>query len=200
MGTATGRSPGRPRSPEADEAIIRATLELLGEVGYRALSMEAVRARARVGKATVYRRWTGKPELVKAAISVLHQDLAVPGDSGSLLGDLAALATAGATAAEATGAGTIVPRLLADATDDCELREIFYDFLVAPRRILLRTVLERGVERGEVRADADLEVVMDLLVGSIVYRGLISGMEPEQMEQRFATVVATLLEGLRPRC
>jgi AcrR family transcriptional regulator len=161
--------------------------------------MESVRARAGVGKATVYRRWTGKAELVKAAIRVLHQDLDVPEDSGSVMGDLAAVASSGATAAEATGAGWVVPRLLADASDDPELRDIFYESLVAPRREVLSSVLERGIARGEVRADADLDVAMDLLVGAIVYRGLISGVEPEHMEERFAVVVAMLIAGLRPR-
>lgn len=192
------RSPGRPRSPEADAAIIGATLALLGEVGYRGLSMEQVRARAGVGKATIYRRWNGKAELVKAAIAHLNHDLPVPDDTGTLLADLVAVAEAGAIAAETTGSSAVIPRLLADAADDAELREIFHGNLVEPRRAVLRAVLHRAVERGEIRDDADLEIAMDLLVGSIVYRGLISGMETDTLRDRFVAAAEIVCRGLKP--
>ena len=94
------RTPGRPRSEASHQAIIDATLELLVEGGYGALTMEAVRTRAGVGKATIYRRWASKEELVRDAIVFLHEEFDAP-DTGSLRGDyeaLAALVRSSATA------------------------------------------------------------------------------------------------------
>ena len=86
------RPPGQPRSAEADEAILQAALELLAESGYRSLTMERVRERSGVGKATIYRRYGSKEELVAAAIVHLNSDIPLPADTGSLQGDFAATA------------------------------------------------------------------------------------------------------------
>lgn len=191
------RSPGRPRSPEADEAIIRATLELLAEVGYRNLSMELVRARAGVGKATIYRRYTGKDDLVKAAMRHLHHDLELPDDTGSFLGDVEALGDRGVAVAATTGHTTMQPQLMGEVGHDPELQSIFYEHLAAPRRALVRQVIERGIERGELRADIDVDSAVDMLIGAVVYRNLIEAMEPESSLERFKAAAAALLHGLR---
>jgi AcrR family transcriptional regulator len=92
--TAVGRRPpGRPRSERSHLAIVKATLELLVEVGYARITMEEVQRRAGVGKATIYRRWASKEELVKDAIQHFSAELPVP-DTGSLKGDYAAISTA----------------------------------------------------------------------------------------------------------
>ena len=193
------RSPGRPRSAEADDAIVQATLELLAEVGYRSLTVEQVRLRSGVGKATIYRRYANKDELVRAAIVHLHHDLPEPEDTGSLRGDLGQVLWAAAGAAVETGAAHVVPRLLGESAHDPELQRLFYDNLVGPRRRLLQIALERGIKRGEVRPDVDLELVMDLLVGSLVYRGLIGGMDPVAMAERAASVLDVVMAGVSPR-
>jgi AcrR family transcriptional regulator len=197
--TEATRSPGRPRSAEADDAIVQATLELLAEVGYRSLTMEMVRARSGVGKATIYRRYANKDDLVKAAIVHLHHDLPVPEDTGSLRGDFAEVLWAAVGAAQETGAAHIVPRLLGESAHDPELQRLFYDNIVAPRRRVLKALLERGIARGEVRPDADLEVTMDLLVGSIMYRGMISGMDTIAMADRARSVMDHVVLGISPR-
>jgi AcrR family transcriptional regulator len=199
MPTEATRSPGRPRSPEADTAIVQATIELLTDVGYRSMTMEQVRARSGVGKATIYRRYANKDELVRAAMVHLHHDVPVPDDTGSLRGDLELVLEAVVGAALETGAGHVVPRLLGESAADPELQRLFYDNLVAPRRRVMRTVFERAVERGEVRDDLDLDLIMDLLVGSIMYRGMISGMDPVAMAGRFGPTLDVLLEGVSPR-
>jgi len=191
------RTPGRPRSEASHQAIIRATLELLLETGYRSLTMEAVRARAGVGKATIYRRWASKEELVRDAIVYLHDDFAPP-DTGSLRGDYEAIARLVVAAAQKAGAATFMPRLLGDAADDPELHAIFYEHLVAPRRQATRVMLERAVARGELRDDVDLELVMDLFAGPVVYRLLISGGDYEQLFG-FDEQLDALLNGLAPR-
>lgn len=191
------RTPGRPRSEASHEAIVRATLELLLEVGYRSLTMEAVRARAGVGKATIYRRWASKEELVRDAIVAMHDDFVAP-DTGSLRGDYEGMAARVLAAAERAGAATFMPRLLGDAANDPELHAIFYKHLVEPRRNQLREVLERAVARGEIRDDLDLEQVMDLFAGPVVYRLLISGGDYAQLPG-VDVQLDMLLNGLAPR-
>ena len=97
------RMPGRPRSEASHQAIIEATLELLTEAGYGSLTMEAVRTRAGVGKATIYRRWASKEELVRDAIVFVHDKFDTP-DTGSLRGDYQALAAVVRASASRGGA------------------------------------------------------------------------------------------------
>jgi AcrR family transcriptional regulator len=174
------RRPGRPRSSEADEAIVRATMELLLEDGYRALTMEAVRARSGVGKATLYRRFGSKAQLVAHVVRHLNQDVSAP-DTGSLRGDYEAISALVLSAARSTNAAVFLPRLLADAAGEPELHRIFYDNLVGPRRAAMLEVLRRAVARGELREDVDLELVVDLLAGPHIYRVLIAGGDVEQL-------------------
>jgi AcrR family transcriptional regulator len=163
---------GRPRSPQAHRAILEATLQLLAKGGFRALSMDAVAARAGVGKATIYRRWRSKTELVSAAVKLLSADIELP-DTGTLRADFLALSGLTMRAAN-TPSPTLVPRLLAEATGEPELHEIFLRELVVPRRRAVRALLERAEERGEIATQVDHDVVLDLLVGPLVYRLLLS--------------------------
>jgi AcrR family transcriptional regulator len=190
------RTPGRPRSEESHQAIVRATLELLIEVGYGALTMEAVRTRAGVGKATIYRRWSSKEELVSDTIVFLHEDFAAP-DTGSFRGDYAALAEAVRASASRGGAATLMPRLLGESVHDPELFAIFRAHLVEPRRAALRSVLERAVARGEIREGIDPELMVDLFAGPAVYRMLITGGDMTQMFSVEAQMDA-LMNGLAP--
>ena len=103
------------------------------ESGYRGLTMEAVRERAGVGKATIYRRWSSKQELVRDAIAYMHDDIEAP-DTGSLLGDYAGLAAGVRAAVQREGAATFAPRLLGEAVGDPELHAIFFANLIKPRR------------------------------------------------------------------
>src|SRR3954451_21204000 len=178
--TPPGRRPGRPRSAQADQAIVAATLELLMEDGYRGLRMEAVVARSGVGKATLYRRFGSKAQLVADVVRHLHQELTAP-DTGSLAGDWEAISASVLAAARTTNSAVFLPRLLAESAGDPELHRIFYENLVQPRREATREVLERAVARGELRGDVDLELVMDVLVGPIIYRLLIAGGDVEQL-------------------
>ena len=189
------RGPGRPRSARADMAIIEATLQLLLSDGYRALTMERVRERAGVGKATLYRRYASKEDLVQAAIVHLNQGIEVPADTGTLRSDFVAVTRALLAGAEATGALTFMPRMLAEVVHDHELRRIFYGALVQPRRDALETILRRAVDRGEIRDDLDLDLAIDLIAGPMVYRILITGGELERLAERPLRV----LDGLRPR-
>jgi AcrR family transcriptional regulator len=190
---------GRPRSSAADHAIVRATLELLVEEGYRALSVEQVARRAGVGKATIYRRHRDKDELVAAAVRHLHADLQVPEDTGSLLGDFGAVAAQAVAAGGRSDALTFMPRMLAEASGEPELHAIFTECLVEPRRRVLRAVLERARARGDLRADIDPEVAIDLLAGPMIYRLLIGGLDLPALAGHADAVARAAIEGLRPR-
>jgi AcrR family transcriptional regulator len=194
----TARGPGRPRSAAADEAILRATLELLASDGYRGLTMEAVRDRAGVGKATIYRRYGSKEELVRAAITHLNYDLPLPEDTGSLEGDFAAVASAALTGAEVVGTFSLMPRLLAEVVDEPELHAIFYAQLVEPRRRIIRELVRRAMARGEVRPDVDVDLAVDLMVGPMIYRVILAGGDPAKLGDP-VDVLRGALEGLRPR-
>jgi AcrR family transcriptional regulator len=191
------RAPGRPRSQASHEAIIRATLELLLEVGYGPLTMEGVRTRAGVGKATIYRRWASKDELVRDAIVSLHEEFEVI-DTGSLRGDYAAIAEMVRASASRAGASRLAPRLLGEAVNDPELHAIFYENLVKPRREALGDLLRRAVERGEIREDVDIELLIDLFAGPAVYRLLITRGDMSQMF-RVEEQLDALLNGIAPR-
>ena len=190
------RAPGRPRSEASHQAIVKATLELLLEVGYGPLTMEAVRTRAGVGKATIYRRWSSKEELVRDAIVSLHEEFDIP-DTGSLRGDYHAIAAMVRASARRAGASRLAPRLLGEAVNDPELHAIFFENLVKPRREALGGLLRRAIERGEIRADVDLDLLIDLFAGPAVYRLLITAGDIWRMFDVDAQLDC-LLNGLRP--
>jgi AcrR family transcriptional regulator len=192
------RSPGRPRSAEADEAILQAALELLASDGYRALTIERVRERAGVGKATIYRRYGSKEELVAAAIEHLNSDIPLPEDTGSIQGDFAATAQIVLEGAAQTGALTLMPRLLSEVVGEPEMHALFSAHLVEPRRRVVRGIVERAKARGEIREDVDTETAIDLMVGPFIYRLIIAGGDATGIGSP-ADVLNTVMDGLKPR-
>jgi AcrR family transcriptional regulator len=188
------RRPGRPRSPEAHAAILRAALELALEGGLRGLSMEAIAARAGVGKATIYRRWKSKEALFVEAVQQLARTPEIP-DTGTVRGDLEAVvaATIGRMARDAF---RIIPRLLADAADDPRLLAAMQEALLSPRRAALGEILRRGVARGELRADLDVELVTQIVFGTTVASVLMSGGDTSALPELPLRVFDTLAAGI----
>jgi AcrR family transcriptional regulator len=167
------RRPGRPRDAGADEAILAAVVELLVEVGFGGLTIDAVAHRAGVGKATIYRRWDGKEQLVLDALAVERKQVDVP-DTGSLRGDLIALYSHMAEPVSQQTATRLMPALAAEAAVNPDLAERLRAF-VSDRRAPGRQVLERGRARGEVAADADFDLFIDQLTGPLLYRLFFTG-------------------------
>lgn len=164
-----GRRPGRPREQRADRAIIDATLELFAEDGYHALSMEAVAAKAEVSKATIYRRWAGKRELVIDALASLNDDfpkLALRDRNSQewLLMAVQFLASRDANSL----AGRIMPRMMTYQVSQPDLYAEYFDRVILPRRRWMREVLVDGIERGELRGDVDIEVMQMAIVGPVL--------------------------------
>jgi len=168
----TGPAAGRPRSEEAHRAILEATLELLVEVGFSALTVEGVATRAGVGKATIYRRWPSKLPLVIEAFGLLPglEDV----DTGNLVDDLNRMLRSYLQLFNQTALATVLPSLAGERAHNPALSEVFDPVIKARRRPLVRA-LERAVERGELRDDLDLEMAADLIVGPIAVRLFFTG-------------------------
>lgn len=162
------RAPGRPRDERAHRAILDAALERFIAEGYEAMSMEAIAADAGVGKATIYRRWHSKAELVSEAIGGLAEDIVVP-DTGSVRADLIRLASYIHESAGST-MGRCFGRMVGEMDTNPELGQVYWDNVILPRRRLLRSLFKRGLERGELRHDLDLDLAVDMLAGPVILR------------------------------
>ena len=171
------RPPGRPRSLEADRAILRATVDLLAGEGYGGVTMEGVAALAGVGKATVYRRWASKSDLVVDAISACRESRWQPPDTGSTRDDLLLFVQGFMEHIRTSDGGRVMPALVTELARNQELAAAFRDGFVQPRRARVLEAVRRGVARGEVRKGVDPEVVADAVVALLMHRFLITGME-----------------------
>jgi AcrR family transcriptional regulator len=191
------RQAGRPRDPKLDEAIIAATLELLADGGYDALTMEAVAARAAVGKATVYRRFPGKEQLVIEAVASLVEPPERV-DGASVRDELVALLEVVRRKSDSSLAGKIFPRLLGASADNPQLMRRYREQVLEPRRRRFLSVLARAVDEGLLRPDVELDHAADLLVGPMVYRNLIRN-DPPPGPELAARIVDDVLVALAPR-
>jgi AcrR family transcriptional regulator len=193
--TAQVTEPGRRRSARSHAAIVAATQELLAEGGYRELTIEAVARRAGVGKQTIYRWWPSRAALVLEAYLAGSEAIPPPTPEDSAREDVGALLVwLSAVLAQPIG-GRILAGLIADMLHDHDLADGFRREVVPARRSRMLAALERGRERGEIRADADLEVAVDVLHGAVFYRLLLSG---APLDDAFAQRVAEqVLDGLR---
>ena len=160
----TTPSAGRPRSEEAHRAILEATIELLVEVGFSAMTVEGIASRAGVGKATIYRRWASKLPLVVEAFGQLPGFEEV--DTGDLAEDLKKMLRGYLQAFNASPLSVVLPSLAGERTHNPELAELF-EPVSKDRRQPLIQAFERAVDRGEIAGDVDLELAADLVVGPI---------------------------------
>ena len=191
------RAAGRPRDPKVDAAILSATLQLLATAGYEALTIEAVAAEAGVGKASVYRRFPGKEQLVVEAVASLIEPLEPPAGS-SVRDELVRLLEAVRRKSSSSLADKIFPRLLGAGAENPELMRRYREQVLDPRRRRFLDLLERGVREGLVRPDVDPEHATDLLIGPMAYRNLIRR-DPPPGPELAARIVDDVLVALGPR-
>lgn len=188
----SGAGPGRPRSERAHRAILQAALEIVAERGYDGLTMEGIAERAGVAKTTVYRRWSNRDEVLEAASEDFVRDIGVP-DTGAIRTDLGELLR-GAVRVYRGLPGRVMPGLVSAMALNPDLARTVRNGFLANRRRALRVILERGVERGELREDTDVDLALDLVGGPLMYRLLVTG---EPVEEELAVdVVEMLLRGI----
>ena len=169
-----GSDRGRPRDVAMDGAILRAAIELLSEVGYARLTVAEVARRAGVSKPAIYRRWAQKSQLVVEAM-VTQMPTRVPPDTGSTSGDLLALTNQLLTTLTKTPMGRVLPGLVAEMAADPDLAASYRGLVIEPTRMLWRAAVEAGIARGDLAADTDVELVLDVLAGPLYVRVLITG-------------------------
>ncbi|MHC5906540.1 TetR/AcrR family transcriptional regulator [Streptomyces sp. S6] len=169
---------GRPRDAARDRALIEATLAVLAESGYGALTTAAVAARAGVSTATLYRRWSSKEELVLAAAADFAKDLERRPDTGTLEGDLRALLRD--KAAGLTGEnGRLLRALIGEAAHNAALAEAVTAAFTTPVRERVEEIVRRAVERGEIAPVRDADLVADFVTGPMVSRLLLTARPTE---------------------
>jgi len=193
-GNGEKRAPGRPRSEESRQSILHSTLKLLKqEGGFPELTIEAIAADAGVGKTTVYRWWPSKAALVADAFSASADDELRFPDTGNVGSDMS-LQMRRLIRIFRSDRGKIVAALLAGGQSDEEVIEAFRERFLWPRRRQAYRTLQRGIDRGELPADSDLDLILDSLYGPIYMRFLI---RHAKLDESFADEICGLvLKGL----
>jgi AcrR family transcriptional regulator len=159
---------GRPRSLKSHQAILKATLELLAEVGFDAMSIEAIAARAGVGKTTIYRRYANKEELVADAIENVREEIIIP-DTGSIWGDIDALVENAAQNTLSPLGRKTVAMIISSASSNPQFAQIYWTKYLQPRRVAFEVVLERAKARNELDEGLDPGLVFDTMSGIMLY-------------------------------
>jgi AcrR family transcriptional regulator len=162
------KSPGRPRSRASDRVILQTTLELLAEVGCDRLSIEAIAARAGVGKTTIYRRYANKEELIADAIESIRTEVIIP-DTGSLNGDITAIIENAAQITLTPLGRKSVGTIVGSAASNPAFSQIYQTRYLAPRRAAFAVVIDRAKARAEVDSDLDPDLVFDTMSGIMLY-------------------------------
>jgi AcrR family transcriptional regulator len=187
---------GRPRSERAHQAILTSAIELLYDEGLSAMNMDHVAERAGVSKATIYRWWSSKELLALDAFSTDWEAISpiTSPDTGSLREDLRARLRTFRRLLKRRPVGRVLTGLLAQAQNDPEFAELYRERFLEPRRIATRTIFQRAIERGEIPADSDLDVALDLVYGALLHR-LFHGHAP--LDERFGEkIIETVVTGL----
>jgi AcrR family transcriptional regulator len=187
--------PGRPRSEATRLAILNATADLMLESGFSGTTIEAIAARARVSKVTIYKWWPSRGAVAIDAYFHRFRETSVFPDTGDVVTDITAQLLSVIETFRGR-AGYVMAELLGHAQSDPALAEMLRVRWLQPRREAATVVLQRAIDRGEIRKDVSLPVLMDELYGPVYYR-LIARHEP--LSDEFAhELVANTLRGVRP--
>ncbi|CAM4467753.1 AcrR family transcriptional regulator [Paenibacillus endophyticus] len=165
---------GRPRNVETQHAILSASYELLLGDGFGSVTVEKIADRAKVSKATIYKWWPNKGAVVMDGfLAAAAARLPVP-ETGSAFDDIVIHAT-NLVRFLTSREGTIIRELLGEGQFDSGLADAYRTRYFQPRRLEAKSLLEKGVQRGELKKDLDLELSIDLIYGPIFYRLLVTG-------------------------
>jgi AcrR family transcriptional regulator len=159
---------GRPRSIQSHQAMLQSTLELLAEVGFDRLSIDAIAARAGVGKTTIYRRYASKEELVADAIESVREEIVIP-NTGNLSDDIAALIQNAAQITLTPLGRQTVAMIISSAASNSQFAQIYWTKYLQPRRQTFAIVIDRAKARTEVPDDLDADLVFDTMSAIMLY-------------------------------
>ncbi|WDV51236.1 TetR/AcrR family transcriptional regulator [Streptomyces coeruleorubidus] len=188
---------GRPRSEAVERAIIEGVMRLLEDgVPLAELSIERVARTAGVGKATIYRRWSGKEELFVDVLRAAEPP-GPPLPGTSMRDDLVALLEQARRRGLAKRSSAILTNVHAQMKSSPKIWAAYEASVLAPRRRLGLEILRRGQENGELRTDVDIELLSDMFIGPVLVRSVLRP-DADLPDDLAAQVVDTLLEGLRP--
>ena len=184
---------GRPRSEETKKAILTASYELLLENGFNAVTVEGIAERAGVSKATIYKWWPNKAAVVLDGFFAATELMLQVPNSGSVREDLFIQVNNLATFIT-TPKGKVITELIAEGQFDANIAEEYRIRYFNPRRLISRQIIERGVLRGELKKDLDVELSIDLIFAPLFYRLLITG---ETVDSAFVkSLISYALMGL----
>jgi AcrR family transcriptional regulator len=183
-----------PRVERSRRVILEATLDELGEIGYGAMTIESVARRAGVGKATIYRHWQGKLDLLRDALETLKRPIPPP-TGGSARERIVALLEALIDTLGESRWSKCMPALIEAAARDETVQQFHHQFVAARRKIMVGLV-EEGIAAGELAADLDPVLVAELLAGPIFYRRLMTG---DACSRPLARQIVDLVLPLPPR-
>jgi AcrR family transcriptional regulator len=168
MSKADKKPPGRPRSIQSHQAMLQATLELLAEVGFDTMSIDAISARAGVGKTTIYRRYASKEELVADAIESFREEIVIP-DTGNLQDDIDTLIQNAAQITLNPLGRQTVAMIISSASINDRFAQIYWTKYLQPRRKTFAIVIERAKGRNEIATDLDSDLVFDTMSAIMLY-------------------------------
>ncbi|SNQ51921.1 Transcriptional regulator [Frankia canadensis] len=174
MSPPDGSGRGRPRDESREQAILDAALELLVEVGYERMSMVAVASRARASKATIYRRWPCKDQMVVEALRRRAPEAHVPADTGSLREDLAAEVRLMAEVVSGPD-GAMLVGVLRAASESPQLAAVIQANVLQHKTEMGSCLMQRAVERGELADIVDAAPLMEVILAMIFMRLLVTG-------------------------
>ncbi|WP_180229242.1 TetR/AcrR family transcriptional regulator [Bacillus wiedmannii] len=184
---------GRPRNIETQKAILSASYELLLESGFKAVTVDKIADRAKVSKATIYKWWPNKAAVVMDGFLSAAARLPVP-DTGSALTDILTHATSLGSFL-ISREGTIITELVGEGQFDSKLAEEYRARYFHPRRLQAKQLLEKGIKRGELKENLDVDLSIDLIYGPIFYRLLVTG---EKLDESYVhDLVINAFEGIR---
>ncbi|WP_425803082.1 TetR/AcrR family transcriptional regulator [Desulfitobacterium sp. Sab5] len=165
---------GRPRSEETKKAILNASYELLLENGFNTVTVEGIAERAGVSKATIYKWWPNKAAVVLDGFFAATESMLQVPDTGSAREDLFIQVNNLATFVTSTK-GKVITELIAEGQFDANIAKEYRIRYFNPRRLISRQIIERGIQRGELKNDLDVELSIDLIFAPLFYRLLITG-------------------------
>jgi len=192
------KRPGRPRDESIDGEITSALFELVEEVGLLAVTIEAIAERAGVSKATIYRRWDSKEELIVDAVA----GLVVSAVEFPELGDIREQMVTGLRRIHSfmseTTAGVVFPWLIGEVARGSVIGRRYAECVIIPRRQMVQKAIGEAIKRGEIRSDLDLDLAVDMLIGPLILKKLMGALrrdDPNWAEN----LVDALLQGWNPK-